>query len=205
MSTDTQKTPGGWRWGRITLIASLALNLLFVGAIGGSIWAMWAGYWSGPRHHAFAGAVHHLMRTLPDERRKTVRQVLRGHRGEIKPLRREVRKARRAAARAMRREPLDEAALRNALGELRAAETKISAAVAEMAVELAKTLDLEERRELLHGLARHGRFGGKRGKRGDRRRGDIERKQSADKQLEATPGDDKEPTVQPVQPIQPKP
>lgn len=196
MNDDTQKAPGRWRWARIALIASLALNLLFMGAIGSSIWAMWAGYWGGPRHHAFAGAVHHLMRTLPDERRKTVREVLRRHRGEIKPLRRNVRQARRAAARVMRHDPLDEAALRKALGEMRSAETKISAAVGDMAVELAGTLDIEERRELLRGLARHRRFGGRRGKRG----GEAGRKQDGEVKLEVAPSVDGDAAVQPARP-----
>ena len=164
--SQTPQTPAlkRWRWGRILLIASLALNLLFIGAIGGSMWAMWAGYWGGPRHFAFAGAIHHLMRELPDERRHVARDVLRRHRAEVQPLRREVRKSRRAAARIMRAEPFDEAAFRSALGELRTAELKIREAIGEIAVDLAKTLTQEERRILLRGLARHGRFGKRRGR-----------------------------------------
>lgn len=167
MSDQSQKTPAAspkkWRWGRIALIVSLALNLLFVGAIGGSMWAMWAGYWGGPRHHAFAGAIHHLMKTLPEERRQIARDVLRRHRAEIRPLRRQVRTSRRAAARVMRQEPFDEASFRSALGAMQKAELDIRQAVGEIAVDLGKTLTQDERRELLRGLARHGRFGRRHG------------------------------------------
>ena len=193
MSNDTQMKQtdkGKWRWGRITLIVSLALNLLFVGAIAGSMWAMWAGYWSGPRHHGFAGAVHHLMRTLPDDRRTTVRGVLRSHRGEIRPLRREMRKARRAAARVMRRDPFEEAAFRSALGEMRAADTKIREAVGELAVDLAKTLTLEERRELLRALARNRGFGGKRGKGGSARGDKFPKDRDGDEGIDGARDDD---------------
>ena len=165
--SQSSKTPAkGWRWGRITLIVSLALNLLFVGAIGGSMWAMWAGYWGGPRHHAFAGAIRHLMQELPAERRQVARDVLKRHRAEIRPLRREVRKSRRAAARIMRQDPFDEAAFRAALGDMQKSELKIRTAIGEIAVDLAKTLTQDERRELLRGLARHGRFGRHRGRGG---------------------------------------
>jgi len=172
-------------WGRIALIVSLALNLLFIGAAGGSMWARWAGYWGGPGgHNPFAGAIHDLMRALPPERREAAREVLRRHRGEIWTARGEMRKARRDAARAMRQDPFDEAAFRAALAEMGKADVKLRESVGEIAVDLGKTLTLEERRELLRGLARRGHFG-----RGHRRHGGPGRAEDgADEDLDAGPG-----------------
>src|SRR5687767_14732605 len=97
-SVDTAGAPPPARASRrtrYTLIASLALNLLFIGTIGGSIWAF--------RHHApwsMSGVNAHLRgfaSTLPADRRFAVWQATREERRALRPLRKEVRAARAEA------------------------------------------------------------------------------------------------------------
>lgn len=97
--------PRASRRTRYALIASLALNLLFVGTIGGSIWAF--------RHHApwsMSGANTHLRgftATLPADRRFAVWRATREERRALRPLRKEVRAARAEARQALLAQPFD--------------------------------------------------------------------------------------------------
>lgn len=97
--------PRASRRTRYALIASLALNLLFVGTIGGSIWAF--------RHHApwsMSGVNSHLRgftATLPVERRFAVWRATREERRALRPLRKEVRMARAEARQALQAQPFD--------------------------------------------------------------------------------------------------
>lgn len=98
MTTDVAASPpvlprrraARWLWG--LLILSLALNLLVIGVVGGSIWAVRrGGHWDAP---LFMERAHRLMRGLPHERRTAVRAVFAQYRPQLEPLRREVRQAR---------------------------------------------------------------------------------------------------------------
>jgi uncharacterized membrane protein len=97
--------PRASRRTRYALIASLALNLLFVGTIGGSIWAF--------RHHApwgMSGVNSHMRgftATLPVDRRFAVWRATREERRALRPLRKEVRAARAEARQALQAQRFD--------------------------------------------------------------------------------------------------
>jgi uncharacterized membrane protein len=113
---ETEPRPGGSRRLKYALIASLALNLLVIGAVAGTMIGF--GKHHGPRGGHPRGEDFGLMgltRTLPEERRKEIRKQLREERGRLRPLFEDVRTARREAADKLAAEPFDRAALESAL------------------------------------------------------------------------------------------
>ena len=113
---ETAPPPGGSRRLKYALIASLALNLLVIGAVAGTMIGF--GKHHGPRGGHPRGEDFGLMgltRTLPEERRKEIRKQLREERGKLRPLFEEIRTARREAAEKLAAEPFDRAALESAL------------------------------------------------------------------------------------------
>jgi len=118
---------GGWL---AALIVSLALNMLFVGALIGAWWqrqqqppqpAAWLanaeqGQPRSPRLRAALlrrpgvlelRAAHRLMRALPRERRRELRRLWRADRPDVRESMRAVRAARNRLIRALTREPQD--------------------------------------------------------------------------------------------------
>jgi uncharacterized membrane protein len=96
MTTDILSTPAPRRrtprWIWLLLIVSLALNLLVIGIVGGSLWAVRrGGFWDAP---LFLERSHRFMRGLSAERRAEVRSIFARHKPELQPLWREVRQAR---------------------------------------------------------------------------------------------------------------
>ena len=102
-----------WPWGRIVLVASLALNLLVVGAVAGAFWRH-----GGERSHGARGFAVPYVRALPGpERRALFAELRRGGQGD--------HGARRQAAygavlAALRAEPFDPEAVASALARQRA-------------------------------------------------------------------------------------
>lgn len=100
---------------KYALIASLALNLLIVGAVAGTM------YGFGKHKPRFAhprGEDFGLMgftRVLPEERRKEIRKQMREDRVKLRPLVEDIRTARREAADKLAAEPFDRAALESAI------------------------------------------------------------------------------------------
>ncbi len=121
-SVTQPKNGRGWRW---LLVVSLALNLLVAGAV--------AGLWiKGPPH----GAPHwgatpttfglmRFSRDLPLERRQKVRGHLREAYKSLRPLRDEMRAARRRAAEALGAPDFSKEKLQAAMDGIGAAETRI--------------------------------------------------------------------------------
>ena len=145
-SADAASAPTSARASRGTryaLIASLALNLLFVGTIGGSIWAF--------RHHApwsTSGVNAHLLGftgTLPAERRYAVWQATREERRAMRPLRKEVRAARAEARRILLVQPFDKQKFAEAQMRVLDAEVAARRAAHNLFVGVAAVLDPEER------------------------------------------------------------
>lgn len=119
---------GGWL---AAFIVSLALNMLFIGALVGAWWQRQQhapsqpavqspqperGRLRGPRLRAALlrrpgvlelRAAHHLMRALPRERRRALRRLWRTDRPDVREAMRAVRAARTRLIRALRREPED--------------------------------------------------------------------------------------------------
>jgi uncharacterized membrane protein len=128
---------------RIALIASLAFNLLLIGAIGGSIWAF--------RHHApwaLSGVNAHLLgftRTLPAERKFAIWQATREERRALRPLRKAVRAARAEARQALLAQPFDKQKLAAAQMRVLDAEVIARRASHQLFVAVADVLTPDER------------------------------------------------------------
>jgi uncharacterized membrane protein len=128
---------------RYGLIASLALNLLFVGTIGGSIWAF--------RHHApwsMGGVNAHLLgftSTLPADRKFAVWQATREERRALRPLRKEVRVARAEARRVLQTQPFDKQKFSAAQMRVLDAEVTARRAAHQLFIGVAAVLSPQER------------------------------------------------------------
>lgn len=113
------------RWAYLLLLVSLALNLLVVGAVGGAAW-----FHRGPPRFepVFGGAAMSpgefigYLRTLPQERRRAIRQAFQGERPKVQQLRAAVQKARAEFAALAAGEPLDRVKLDAAASRLWTAE-----------------------------------------------------------------------------------
>lgn len=139
----TAPQPRASRRMRYTLIASLALNLLFVGTIGGSLWAF--------RHHApwaMSGVNAHLLgfsATLPADRKYAVWQATREERRALRPLRKEVRTARAEARQALLAQPFDKQKFSAAQARVLEAEVTARRAAHQLFIAVADVLSPEER------------------------------------------------------------
>ncbi len=134
------------RWIWIALVASLAVNLLVLGAVGGSMWVFRHG---GHGHAGQAMGSHHMRRfigSLPKARQAEVRRVLGDARRGGRPQWREVWQARRAALKELEREPFDRGAYAGALKQVHVAERRARAGTNKAYVDLAAVLTAEERR-----------------------------------------------------------
>ncbi len=142
-SADRLRTP---RWIWIALVASLAVNLLVIGAVGGSMWVFRHGEHG---HGSQAMGSHHMrrfIRSLPDERQAAVRRVLGDARRGARPQWREVWQARRSALTELEREPFDRGTYAVALDKVHIAERRARAGTNQLFVELAAALTPQERR-----------------------------------------------------------
>lgn len=145
MTTESAagKSSGG-RGLRIALIASLALNVLIVGAVAGMLVF---GRHHGWKHHGYRGLMG-FARTLPAERGDEIREKLKSERAALAPLRKAEREARVEARSILMTEPFDLDRFKAALK--RAAEADASEKKARMAVfaQMVATLTPEERQQL---------------------------------------------------------
>jgi len=104
------------------LIASLALNLLFIGLFAGA--AIVRHRWHGPRDASLSDpSLRGFMFQLPKERRESIRVSSEQVRQAWRPLRRAVQDARAAYNAAMYAQPIDTGLVEKTLGELIAAES----------------------------------------------------------------------------------
>ena len=139
------------RWVMVLLAVSLALNLLVAGAVGGRIFSNFMGMHKArtfalarPGAMVFAG--YRLMRELPRERRTVLRRLVRERRGDIREAYRNVAEARLELARAIAREPFDEAAYKQAMASVQEAEAMARARVLALTDALIRALTPAERR-----------------------------------------------------------
>ncbi|MBX9861568.1 MAG: periplasmic heavy metal sensor [Hyphomicrobium sp.] len=133
---------------KYALIASLALNLLILGAVAGTM--------LGHRQHMPRGGpgggedfgMMGLTRVLPDERRKEMRKLLREDRASLRPLMDDVRTARRAAADKLAAEPFDRAALDAAISSVAEKERTLRQTAVKAFLGHVETLKPDERAKL---------------------------------------------------------
>lgn len=139
----TPVVAGTPRWVKILLVVSLAINLLVLGTIGGSIWA----FRHGQAVTARGGGPHLLTftRTLDRDRRFEVWKVTRNELRALRPLRKEVRRARAEARMALTAAPFDKD--RFAAAQARVLETEVKARreAQKLFIAIAEVLTPEER------------------------------------------------------------
>jgi uncharacterized membrane protein len=128
---------------KVALVTSVALNLLILGAIGGSLWAF--------RHHrpwlAYAMNVHLLgfAATLPQERRAAIWEATREARRAMRPFRHEVREARAEARALLAAEPFDKEKFAQAQARLLDAEMRVRREAHKLYVDVASLMTPQER------------------------------------------------------------
>ena len=143
--SETTPPASGSRRAKYVLIGSLALNLLFIGAVVGM----------GFKHHHGPGShrgphfsLFGLTRVLPDDRRKEVVDILKAQHDEMRPMRGELQKARYAAAESLAAEPFDRAAVENAIAVVAEKERALRQATLDTFLSQAARLSADERRQL---------------------------------------------------------
>lgn len=131
------------RWGRRALIASLALNLLFIGMAAS---AMWRHRKDGP--FALSAVNANLLgfsSTLPPERRQALWRQTASERRSMRPLRAEMRQARDAVRAAFLVEPFDAAEFNKVQARLLDAEIRARSEAQKLFFAIASSLTQEER------------------------------------------------------------
>jgi uncharacterized membrane protein len=134
---------GAPRWLKIALVVSLAVNLLILGTVGGSLWAS--------RHAPAAtgrGSGPHLLgftRTLDGERRFQIWKVTRNELRALRPLRRDVRRARSEARAALVAQPFDEDKFAAAQARVLEAEIGARREAQKLFISIAAVLTPQER------------------------------------------------------------
>ncbi len=136
----------GWqmpRWSMLLLTASLALNLIVVGLVAGSLWRARA---HQPPARAVTPNLLGYAASLPQERRDAIWTATAGQRQHIRPFRREIRAAREELMHVIAADTFDADKFAAAQGRLAEAYTHARAAVQALDHEIATRLTPEERR-----------------------------------------------------------
>ena len=131
------------RWVKVTLFASLALNLLVVGAVVGRT-AMGPPYFRSG-HEGWEEA-REVFRELPRERRGVILDQMRSHRGAFDDHRRRIGDARRRAAETVERADADDAEIRAAFEALGREEADGVIALRQVIGEVTLIMTPQERR-----------------------------------------------------------
>ena len=148
MSTDVKTgEPAKRSWKRMILPISLALNLLFVGAIVG------AGWMRNKHGASFGGPpgfmVKHMLRHLPDEKQQSILDQIANHREGQRSKRREIKGLRGAFKDALKREPFSAELVRGAARKMHMARGEIAGTKMELLVNVLAKLTPEERRKII--------------------------------------------------------
>lgn len=155
MTSDNVGMPKGssGRGLRVALIVSLALNVLIIGAVGGTLLFRHGG--PGGKGHGHRSLLLGFVHQLPEARQQTLLEPLKARREALEPLRKAEHEARDAARRLLIEEPFDEAKLKSALQLVVAADTSERTAKMTIFAETAAKLTPEERKELYKWIKRH--------------------------------------------------
>lgn len=144
--SETTPSSSGSRRMKYVLIGSLALNLLFIGAVVGMGFKKHhhaPGQRGGP-HFSLLG----LTRVLPDEQRKEVVEILKKQHADMAPMIDELQKARHDAAEQLATEPYDRAALENAIAVVDEKERALRRATLDTFLTQAARLEPDQRKQL---------------------------------------------------------
>ena len=142
-------SPANWlKWG---LIASLALNLAFVGAVAGPrVFGRMHGHgsWKGEKSGEEFGLMGYA-RTLAPERRAPIAKLIKADRASQKILREAIHTARDETGDVLAAEPFEPEKLKAAFGRIDEAEAKLKAAGRETFLNAAQQLTAGERAGLV--------------------------------------------------------
>ncbi len=143
---------------RVVLLASLSLNLLLVGAVGGLLWRAQPAERPATVEEARSlPDARRIARALSPERRALVRTALAPDRAAFIADVRALREAHGGVQRALRAQPYDEATLRVALAEVRDRERAMAERVHAGLVRLSAELTEQERAQLADSVPQRGR------------------------------------------------
>jgi uncharacterized membrane protein len=155
--TEGRSTGRAPRWMRITLIVSLAINLLIVGAMVGKKLTHKHRRPSFGSSRSLDLGIYSFSRSLPAERRTVIRKALRPERANLKPLRKQLKDARLEAADVLGAEPFDLEALKAVVEKITKAQANYRGAGAAMFLKTVTELTPEERLALSKRWKRIGR------------------------------------------------
>lgn len=133
----------------IILVCSLAVNLLFAGAIIGN--ALRSHKHGGP----MPGGLGWIVRHLDDDTRQTLRPIFETHRQETLPLLREMRSAQQAFETALLDPDVNEQELAQTLSRLRTTSAAFQEAMHEQMVRVISQLGPAERKKVAQYLHQH--------------------------------------------------
>ncbi len=125
------------------LLASLAVNIFFVAAIGASL----AFDQFGKPH--YPPPVRHLLRAAGDEAKPQIDRALEARRDETRAAVDRLKQSREDFRRAMTADPVDLAGLQASMDARTAARIELSRLMGEVLLEVAPTLPQEKRQELV--------------------------------------------------------
>ena len=154
------------RWVAWALVASVCVNLLLIGAVGGAMLRHGPPGPPPPDGPGGSLSLHRIMRKLPDAQRDAARAIMEAHRPEFEALRPARAEARAAVRAALTAEPFDEAALEAAVQASRDASAASKAVIDRTFLEFVATLSAEDRAMLAEEMKK--RRWRRRGPRGDK-------------------------------------
>ncbi|MDX2233582.1 MAG: periplasmic heavy metal sensor [Hyphomonadaceae bacterium] len=139
---------------RAALFASLAVNVLLVGVVGGAALSEWRGERTRTETAvARAPNMRAILGALPPERAAAVRARVIETWQDAREDRQRMRQARMAALRTAAADPYDAAATQRAFGEMRAADAVVTARFHDVIAQTLGEMTVEERRDVLRRLA----------------------------------------------------
>jgi uncharacterized membrane protein len=135
------------RWIWVSLFLSLALNLLVIGIVCGTIWAVKrGGYWDAP---TMIERNFRFMRFLPAEKRGQIRDVFKSHKPGLEPYWGEVRKARIRVSRMIAEGSQSSAEIERAIDDLFEKEVRARQAARPMISDMLAKLSPAEKLHFL--------------------------------------------------------
>ena len=134
-------------WGRALLTLSLALNLLFVGAIVGASWMRHkhGAYWGGPPKFV----IDRILRDLSEPKRAHIHELLGQHRQMMRKSLDEIGLHKRDLMKVMRNKPFVPARIEEISQKLRLVRGQIGEARTRLLINVLEGLTDEERRKLV--------------------------------------------------------
>jgi uncharacterized membrane protein len=134
-------------WGKIVLILSLALNLLFIGSMVGARWMNHphGSRWGGPPD----SVVKRMLKDLPEAKQNAILELVISHREAQKPRIKELREQKQALRTALRSEQFNADDIRQAAEKFRASRVAMGESKTELLIKALALLSPDERREIL--------------------------------------------------------